>query len=132
MSSSFVLLSKVPVESVTQISQSRVAEYLRALGGEFSGTIPETFLAVLAVSAWQQLFKSAELGIALARTLHVSQDIKVVSALQIGDEISSTLQVTQLRARGEKTVLSCRVEIYAGRQLRGVVDSTFWCMQEVV
>ena len=121
----------MPVEATTRVSQERVAEYMRVLGAEFPGTIPETFLVVLAAPAWRKLFFVVVLGISLARTLQVAQAIEVLSALQIGDEISSTVQITQLRVRDKKTILSCRVELAANQQLRGIVESTFWCMKEV-
>jgi len=89
-----------------EVSRAKIAEFAAALGDgnpAYAGPdpiAPPTFAAVLAASAWEALFADPELGMTLARTVHVDQRFDWTRPLRAGDLVQAGLRIEKVRVRG--------------------------------
>jgi len=98
-----------------RVSREKVVEFADALGdpnpayrGE-AAVAPPTFAAVLAARAWGGLFDDPELGMQLRRTIHADQRFTWQRALRAGDEVTATLGIDKVRARGNAAFVTVSV-----------------------
>lgn len=99
------------------VSREKIAEFATALGDDhpaFRGRTPiapPTFAAVLAAAAWQNLFDDPELEMKLAQTIHADQRFEWARQLRTGDEVTATLTIDKVRARGDSAFITVTVRL---------------------
>jgi acyl dehydratase len=112
------------------VSQAKIAEFAAALGDAdnpaYQGpdaVAPATFAVVIAAKAWDELF--ADLGLELARTIHVEQRFEYARPLRVGDEIRATLAIDKLRARAGTALITFTVRLAdaAGEEVCAAVST---------
>ncbi len=97
------------------VTRERIAAFAGALGDDlpaYAGAdpvAPPTFAAVLAASAWGRLFGDPDLGMELRRTIHADQLFTWQRPLRAGDEVTATLTIDKVRARGASAFVSVSV-----------------------
>ena len=109
-----------PPTAPYEVSPALIAEFAAALGDAnpaYAGPdaiAPPTFAAVLAASAWDALFADPDLGLSLARTVHVDQCFDWARPLRAGDQVSATLSLDKVRARGATAFINITVTLTDG------------------
>ena len=97
------------------VTRERISAFARALGDDlpaYAGVdpvAPPTFAAVLAASAWGRLFDDPDLAMELRRTIHADQRFTWQRPLRAGDEVTATLPIDKVRARGASAFVSVSV-----------------------
>jgi acyl dehydratase len=107
-----------PATAPYEVSRAKIAEFAAALGDAanpaYSGAAPiapPTFAVVLASAAWDAMFADPELELSLSRTVHVDQRFDWQRPLRAGDEVTATLSIAKVRARGPMAILTIAVEL---------------------
>ena len=107
-----------PATAPYQVSRAKIAEFAAALGDAdnpaYAGNAavaPPTFAVVLASAAWDAMFADPELGLSLSRTVHVDQKFSWQRPLRAGDEVSATLTIEKVRARGTTAIIAISVAL---------------------
>ena len=106
-----------PPTAPYEVSRAKIAEFAAALGDDnpaYGGPdpiAPPTFGAVLAASAWDALFRDAELGLSLARVVHADQAFTWARPLRAGDRVSATLRIEKVRVRGATAFVTIAVTL---------------------
>jgi len=106
-----------PKTAPYEVSRAKIAEFAAALGDDnpaYTGAspiAPPTFAAVLAASAWGALFDDPDLGMSLARTVHVDQRFAWTRPLRAGDQVSAVLQIEKVRVRGATAFVTIAVTL---------------------
>ena len=72
---------------------------------------PPTFAVVLSSAAWDAMFADPELELSLSRTVHVDQRFAWQRPLRAGDEVSATLTIEKVRARGATAIITIAVAL---------------------
>lgn len=111
------------------ITEVKVREFAAAVGESIpDGTpvrVPPTFAAVLAMTAWDGLYNDPELDMRLDRTVHGDQRFVWHRPLRVGDEVTATLRVDKVRARGRSAFISVSVDLVTvGGELLVTAEST--------
>lgn len=103
------------------VSAAKVAEFAAALGDgsnpAYSGpeaVAPPTFAVLLSSGAWGALFDDDELDLSLSRTVHTDQRFTWQRPLRVGDEVTATLTIDKVRARGTSAFITVTVALEAG------------------
>lgn len=111
------------------VSAAKVAEFAAALGdgdnpayGGPDAVAPPTFAVVLSSTAWGAMFDDRELGLSLSRTVHTDQRFSWRRPLRVGDEVTATLRIDKVRARGTSAFITLTVALDAGGER--VCDAT--------
>lgn len=123
------------------VSAAKVAEFAAALGDgdnpAYAGTdaiAPPTFAVVLSSAAWGAMFDDAELELSLSRTVHTDQRFTWTRPLRVGDEVTATLSIEKLRARGTSAFITLTVALDAAGERVCDATSTLlhtWPAEEV-
>lgn len=107
-----------PATAPYQVSRAKIAEFAAALGDEdnpaYAGDdpiAPPTFAVVLSSAAWDAMFADPELELSLSRTVHVDQRFAWQRPLHSGDEVSATLTIEKVRARGATAIITIAVQL---------------------
>lgn len=106
-----------PATRPYRVSREKIAEFVRALGDDNPAYVtdvpqaPPTFAAVLATQAWDGLFADPDLDLTLARTIHVDQRFAWRRPLRDGDEVTATLVIDKVRARGNAAFVTVSVAL---------------------
>ncbi|PZQ38221.1 MAG: hypothetical protein DI570_31485 [Phenylobacterium zucineum] len=107
-----------PATAPYQVSRAKIAEFAAALGDAdnpaYAGNAavaPPTFAVVLASAAWDAMFADPELGLSLSRTVHVDQKFSWQRPLRAGDEVSATLAIEKVLARGTTAIIAISVAL---------------------
>ncbi|MCC6495205.1 MAG: MaoC family dehydratase N-terminal domain-containing protein [Propionibacteriaceae bacterium] len=107
-----------PATAPYQVSRAKIAEFAAALGDganpAYAGPdpiAPPTFAVVLSSAAWDAMFADPELGLSLSRTVHVDQRFTWQRPLRSGDEVSATLTIEKVRARGATAIIGIAVQL---------------------
>lgn len=107
-----------PATAPYQVSRAKIAEFAAALGDganpAYAGEdpiAPPTFAVVLSSAAWDAMFADPELGLSLSRTVHVDQRFTWQRPLRSGDEVSATLTIEKVRARGATAIIGIAVQL---------------------
>lgn len=107
-----------PATAAYQVSRAKIAEFAAALGDAaapaYSGDdpiAPPTFAVVLSSAAWDAMFADPELGLSLSRTVHVDQRFAWRRPLHAGDDVTATLTIEKVRARGATAIITIAVEL---------------------
>jgi acyl dehydratase len=105
-----------PATAAYEVSRAKIAEFAAALGDApaYAGDdpiAPPTFAVVLSSAAWDGMFADRELGLSLSRTVHVDQRFTWVRPLRAGDEVTATLTIEKVRARGATAIITIAVEL---------------------
>lgn len=106
-----------PPTAPYQLSRGKIAEFAVALGDAnpaYAGAepvAPPTFAVVLAGAAWDAMFADAELDLQLSRTVHTDQRFVWNRPLKAGDEVTATLTIQKVRARGTTAFITIDVAI---------------------
>ena len=107
-----------PSTAPYQVSRAKVAEFAAALGdaanpayGGDCALAPPTFAVVLSSAAWDAMFADPDLGLSLSRTVHVDQRFAWQRPLRVGDQVSATLTIEKVRARGATAIITIAVEL---------------------
>ena len=115
-----------PATAPYQVSRAKIAEFAAALGDAanpaYAGTdpiAPPTFAVVLAVAAWDAMFDDPDLELSLSRTVHADQRFAWQRPLRAGDEVTATLRIEKVRARGPMAIITIAVDLAtaAGEEL---------------
>ncbi len=107
-----------PATPPYEVTGPKIAEFATALGEAdnpaYQGTdaiAPPTFAVVLAGAAWSSLFGDPELGLSLARTVHVDQRFDWTRPLHRGDEVTAQLRIEKVRVRGSAAFITIAVDL---------------------
>lgn len=107
-----------PATAPYQVSRAKITEFATALDDganpAYAGpaaVAPPTFAVVLASAAWDAMFDDPELGLSLSRTVHVDQRFTWARQLRAGDEVSATLTIEKVRARGATAIITIAVAL---------------------
>ncbi|MBK8461670.1 MAG: MaoC family dehydratase N-terminal domain-containing protein [Nigerium sp.] len=106
-----------PATAPYLVSREKIAEFADAVGDAnpaYRGSAPiapPTFAAVLAARAWDGLFADPELDMKLAQTIHADQSFRWTRPLRAGDEVTATLRIDKLRARGASAFVTVAVTL---------------------
>ena len=107
-----------PATAPYQVSRAKIAEFAVALGdGDNAAYVgddpiaPPTFAVVLSSAAWDAMFADPELELSLSRTVHVDQRFAWRHPLRSGDEVSATLTIEKVRARGATAIITIAVQL---------------------
>jgi len=107
-----------PATAPYEVSRAKIAEFATALGDgdnpAYTGAdpiAPPTFAVVLSSAAWDAMFADPELELSLSRTVHVDQRFAWQRPLRSGDEVSATLTIEKVRARGATAIITIAVEL---------------------
>lgn len=107
-----------PATAPYQVSRAKIAEFAAALGDAanpaYAGAepiAPPTFAVVLSSAAWDAMFADPELALSLSRTVHVDQRFAWSHPLRAGDEVTATLTIEKVRARGTTAIITIAVEL---------------------
>ena len=107
-----------PATAPYEVSRAKVAEFAAALGdaahpayGADVPVAPPTFAVVLSSAAWDAMFADPDLGLSLSRTVHVDQRFAWQRPLRVGDQVSATLTIEKVRARGATAIITIAVEL---------------------
>lgn len=98
-----------------EVSRAKIAEFAGALGDDnpayFSTApiAPPTFAVVLSSAAWGGIFDDPELDLSLSRTVHTDQRFTWERPLRAGDEVTATLTIDKVRARGNSAFITISV-----------------------
>ena len=115
-----------PATAPYQVSRAKIAEFAAALGDAanpaYAGTdpiAPPTFAVVLAAAAWDVMFDDPDLELSLSRTVHADQRFAWQRPLRAGDEVTATLRIEKVRARGPMAIITIAVDLAtaAGEEL---------------
>ncbi|HOC14102.1 MAG TPA: MaoC family dehydratase N-terminal domain-containing protein [Propionicimonas sp.] len=115
-----------PATAPYQVSRAKIAEFAAALGDAanpaYAGTdpiAPPTFAVVLAAAAWDAMFDDPDLELSLSRTVHADQRFAWQRPLRAGDEVTATLRIEKVRARGPMAIITIAVDLAtaAGEEL---------------
>ncbi len=105
-----------------EVSAAKIHEFARAVGDDNPAywgpapAAPPTFLAVVAASAWDQMFADQELGLALNRIVHGDQSFAYDRPLRAGDVITATLTIDKVRVRGQADIVTTSVAVSTADQ----------------
>ena len=123
------------------VSAAKLAEFAQALGdgdnAAYAGAgaiAPPTFAVVLSSAAWGAMFADDELELSLSRTVHTDQRFTWRRPLRVGDEVTATLSIDKLRARGSSAFITLTVALDAGGERVCDATSTLlhtWPAEEV-
>ncbi len=107
-----------PATAPYEVSRAKIAEFAAALGDgdnpAYAGdspVAPPTFAVVLSSAAWDAMFADPDLSLSLSRTVHVDQRFVWQRPLRAGDEVTATLRIEKVRARGATAILTIAVEL---------------------
>lgn len=107
-----------PATAPYEVSRAKIAEFAAALGDganpAYAGdapVAPPTFAVVLASAAWDAMFGDPDLGLSLSRTVHVDQRFAWQRPLRAGDEVTATLTIEKVRARGATAIITIAVSL---------------------
>jgi acyl dehydratase len=107
-----------PATTPYQVSRAKISEFAAALGDPdfpaYTGDdpiAPPTFAVVLSSAAWDAMFADVELELSLSRTVHVDQKFVWERPLRAGDEVSATLTIEKVRARGATAIIGISVAL---------------------
>jgi acyl dehydratase len=107
-----------PATTAYQVSRAKIAEFAAALGDAdnpaYTGDAPlapPTFAVVLSSAAWGAMFADPELALSLSRTVHVDQRFAWTRPLRAGDEVTATLTIEKVRARGATAIITIAVAL---------------------
>ena len=107
-----------PATAPYEVSRAKIAEFASALGDAdnpaYAGEVPvapPTFAVVLASAAWDAMFADPELALSLSRTVHVDQKFTWQRPLRAGDEVTATLTIEKVRARGATAIITIAVAL---------------------
>ncbi|HSK31864.1 MAG TPA: MaoC family dehydratase N-terminal domain-containing protein [Propionicimonas sp.] len=107
-----------PATAPYQVSRAKIAEFAAALGDgdnpAYAGDdpiAPPTFAVVLSSAAWDAMFADPDLELSLSRTVHVDQRFAWQRPLHAGDEVSATLTIEKVRARGATAIITIAVQL---------------------
>ncbi len=120
-----------PPTPAYQVTAVKIAELAGALGDPSPAYVqpdpvaPPTFAAVVAATAWQQLFDDPELDLALSRIVHADQRFTFTRPLRSGDQVSATLTIDQVRVRGGSEMISSTARLEAVGELVCTAQATF-------
>ena len=84
--------------------------FLPHLLGSYERELHPTIEA-LAARAWDGLFADPELDMKLAQTIHADQSFRWTRPLRAGDEVTATLRIDKLRARGASAFVTVAVTL---------------------
>jgi acyl dehydratase len=109
---------RYPATAPYQVSRAKIAEFAVAVGDAgnpaYAGRdpiAPPTFAVVLSSAAWDAMFADPELELSLSRTVHVDQRFTWQRPLRAGDEVSATLTIEKVRARGATAIITIAVQL---------------------
>ena len=108
---------RYPATAPYAISAAKILEFAAALGDDnphYRGedaVAPPTFAAVIAASAWQQMFDDPELALALRQIVHGDQRFDYQAPLRAGDVVRAALTIDKVRVRAGSEIISCSVAI---------------------
>ena len=107
-----------PATAPYQVSRAKIAEFAAALGDAanpaYAGAepiAPPTFAVVLSSAAWDAIFADPELALSLSRTVHGDQRFTWARPLRAGDEVTASLTIAKVRARGATAIITIAVEL---------------------
>jgi acyl dehydratase len=107
-----------PATAAYEVSRAKIAEFAAALGDQgnpaYAGdapVAPPTFAVVLASAAWDAMFADPELGLSLSRTVHADQRFAWRRPLRARDEVTATLTIEKVRARGATAIITIAVDL---------------------
>jgi len=115
-----------PATAPYQVNRAKIAEFAAALSDAanpaYTGTdpiAPPTFAVVLAAAAWDAMFDDPDLELSLSRTVHADQRFAWQRPLRAGDEVTATLRIEKVRARGPMAIITIAVDLAtaAGEEL---------------
>lgn len=101
------------------VTAAKIAEFAAAIGDDdaaYAGAepiAPPTFAAVVAGRAWEALWADEELGLELRRIVHGDQRISYRRPLRAGDNVTATLTIDRVRARGAVDMINSSVVLTA-------------------
>jgi len=128
-----------PATAPYLVSRAKIAEFAAALGDAenpaYAGEVPvapPTFAVVLSSAAWDAMFADADLELSLSRTVHVDQRFVWRRPLRAGDEVSATLTIEKVRARGATAIITIAVALATttGEQLCTATSTLMHTMAE--
>jgi acyl dehydratase len=97
------------------VSEERILEFARATGSTYDGhAAPATFPIVVAFPAMTALMEDPSVGIALHRVVHGDQRFTYTRPVVVGDVLTATLTVDNLRQIGGADIIGTRSEITDG------------------
>jgi acyl dehydratase len=109
---------RYPATAPYQVSRAKISEFAAALGdqgcpayGGDAPVAPPTFAVVLSSAAWNAMFADPDLGLSLSRTVHVDQRFVWQRPLRDGDEVTGTLTIEKVRARGATAIITIAVQL---------------------
>lgn len=106
-----------PPTSPYEVSAAKIAEFATALGDAnpaYEGDVPiapPTFAAVVAATAWEDLFGDPELGLDLSRVVHGDQSFVWHRPLRAGDRVVGVLSIDKVRCRGALEIVGVTVRL---------------------
>ncbi|MCA0295175.1 MAG: MaoC family dehydratase N-terminal domain-containing protein [Actinobacteria bacterium] len=107
-----------PATAPYQVSRAKIAEFAAALGDvqnpAYAGddpVAPPTFAVLLSSAAWDEMFADPDLALSLSRTVHVDQRFAWRRPLRAGDEVTATLTIEKVRARGATAIITIAVDL---------------------
>lgn len=113
-----------PPTAPYQVSAAKVAEFAEALGDgdnpAYAGPdaiAPPTFAVLLSSGAWGAMFADVELNLSLSRTVHTDQRFTWHRQLRVGDEVTATLTIARVRARGTTAFITVSVALTAADEV---------------
>ncbi len=114
------------------VSEAKIVEFAAAIGDDnpaYAGPeaiAPPTFVAVVSSEAWRAMFDDDELGLALRRIVHGDQRFTYHRPVRVGDRLSATLRLEQVRTRGSMDILTTSAEITSGDEAVCTAVSTLF------
>ncbi len=107
-----------PATAAYEVSRAKIAELAAALGdgdnpayAGHSPIAPPTFAVLLSSAAWDGMFADPDLGLSLSRTVHVDQRFVWQRPLRAGDQVTATLTIEKVRARGATAIITIAVHL---------------------
>ncbi|GAA4912025.1 MaoC dehydratase-like protein [Stackebrandtia albiflava] len=103
---------RLPATTPVEITEEAVAAFAAALG-ETGGHIPPTFLISLTLPASDALIDDPDFGLDFSRVLHREQRFSHHRPLRIGERVSCTVQVEDVKVVAGNELLTLRTEVTA-------------------
>lgn len=110
-----------PPRALTQADVDAVAAVL----GVPASPVPTAVLALVATPAWRAVLESDELGLALARAVHVEQQEIHLRPVIVGDVLTAQARVTRVRPRETSDWVTVTVTIESEHERVAMLTSTF-------
>lgn len=104
-----------PPSAPYEVTQAKVAEFEAALGLDPSEMVPRqappTFGVVITHAAWSLMFSDPELDVSLSRTIHGDQRFTYQRPLHVGDVVTATLEIQNVKVRGSTERINVAVAV---------------------